>query len=162
MEQGAQKEETVDEDLRKEAVTHMESAIESCRLRVEKEESTLSSQPADKQEAKKKEIKDVKEMMSEMQQRLIDLKTPVAAAENPLRGILGGMLGETPTDQKQRIAEATANANDLSGLVKKKKPAAAVAAAAAGPASKRKLEDEENKEASSKKARVEDEIVKEA
>ena len=162
VEQGAQKEETVDEDLRKEAVTHMESAIESCRLRVEKEESTLSSQPADKQEAKKKEIKDVKEMMSEMQQRLIDLKTPVAAAENPLRGILGGMLGETPTDQKQRIAEATANANDLSGLIKKKKPAAAAAAAAAGPASKRKLEDEATQEASSKKAKVEDEIVKEA
>jgi HAT1-interacting factor 1 len=160
VEQGAQKEETVDEDLRKEAVTHMESAIESCRLRVDKEESTLSSHPADKQEAKKKEINDVKEMMSEMEQRLIDLKTPVGAAENPLRGILGGMLGETPTDQKQRIAEATANANDLSGLIKKKKPA--TAAAAPGPASKRKLEDEENKEASSKKAKVEDEITKEA
>lgn len=161
VEQGAQKEETVDEDLRKEAVTHMESAIESCRLRVEKEESTLSSQPADKQEAKKKEIKDVKEMMSEMQQRLIDLKTPVAAAENPLRGILGGMLGETPVDQKQRIAEATANANDLSGLIKKKKPAA-TATAAPGLASKRKLEDEQSQEATSKKAKVEDEIVKEA
>jgi HAT1-interacting factor 1 len=157
VEQGAQKEETVDEDLRKEAVTHMESAIESCRLRVDKEESTLSSHPADKQEAKKKEINDVKEMMSEMEQRLIDLKTPVAAAENPLRGILGGMLGETPTDQKQRIAEATANANDLSGLIKKKKPAAAPA----GPASKRKLEDDKQ-EASSKKAKVEDEITEEA
>ena len=70
VEQGAQKEETVDEDLRKEAVTHMELAIESCRLRVEKEESSLSSHPADKQEAKKKEIKDVKEMMSEMEQRV--------------------------------------------------------------------------------------------
>ncbi|KAG9844903.1 hypothetical protein KCU98_g11309, partial [Aureobasidium melanogenum] len=158
VEQGAQKEETVDEDLRKEAVTHMELAIESCRLRVEKEESTLSSHPADKQEAKKKEIKDVKEMMSEMEQRLIDLKTPVGAAENPLRGILGGMLGETPADQKQRIAEATANANDLSGLIKKKKPAATTAAA---PASKRKLE-EENHEATSKKAKVEDEVTKEA
>jgi HAT1-interacting factor 1 len=161
VEQGAQKEETVDEDLRKEAVTHMESAIESCRLRVEKEESTLSSHPADKQEAKKKEIKDVKEMMSEMEQRLIDLKTPVAAAENPLRGILGGMLGETPTDQKQRIAEATANANDLSGLTKKKKKVVAPVAAAAGPASKRKLEDEEVQDASSKKAKVEDEVTKE-
>ncbi|KAI4748063.1 hypothetical protein E4T50_01606 [Aureobasidium sp. EXF-12298] len=158
VEQGAQKEETVDEDLRKEAVTHMEMAIESCRLRVEKEESSLSSHPADKQEAKKKEIKDVKELMSEMEQRLIDLKTPVGAAENPLRGILGGMLGATPADQKQRIAEATANANDLSGLIKKKKPAAT---AAATPASKRKLEDE-NQEATSKKAKVEDEVTKDA
>lgn len=66
------------------------------------------------------------------------------------------MLGETPADQKQRIAEATANANDLSGLIKKKKPAAAAA-----PASKRKLEDE-NQEATSKKAKVEDEATKDA
>lgn len=82
----------------------------------------------------------------------------MGAAENPLRGILGGMLGETPADQKQRIAEATANANDLSGLIKKKKPAASAAAA---PASKRKLEDE-NQEANSKKAKVEDEVTKDA
>lgn len=67
------------------------------------------------------------------------------------------MLGETPADQKQRIAEATANANDLSGLIKKKKPAAAAAA----PVSKRKLEDE-NQEATSKKAKVEDEVTKDA
>ncbi|KAG9725183.1 hypothetical protein KCU73_g13235, partial [Aureobasidium melanogenum] len=57
-----------------------------------------------------------------------------------------------------RIAEATANANDLSGLIKKKKPAAT---AAATPASKRKLEDE-NQEATSKKVKVEDEVTKDA
>ncbi|KAI5248931.1 hypothetical protein E4T43_01141 [Aureobasidium subglaciale] len=160
VEQGAQKEETVDEDLRKEAATHMESAIESCRLRVEKEQSALPNLAADKQDAKKKEIENVKEMMSEMQQRLVDLKTPVAAADNPLRGILGGMLGETTTDQKQRLAEATANANDLSGLVKKKKPAAGPATKVDSlPIQKRKLEDD-TQDATSKKAKVEDEVKK--
>ncbi|THZ16268.1 hypothetical protein D6C89_09346 [Aureobasidium pullulans] len=158
VEQGATKEETVDEDLRKEAATHLESAIQSCRLRISKENTSLPSLPTDKQDAKKKEIKDVQEMIEEMEQRLTDLRTPVAAAsgaENPLRGILGGMLGETPKDQKMRIAEATANANDLSGLVKKKKVKPVEPAAATLPIQKRKLEDGED--VTSKKAKVEEE-----
>lgn len=40
---------------------------------------------------------------------------------NPLSGILGQILGESATEQKKRIEEATANANDLSGLVRRKK-----------------------------------------
>ncbi|THX79429.1 hypothetical protein D6D04_05180 [Aureobasidium pullulans] len=159
VEQGATKEETVDEDLRKEAATHLESAIQSCRLRISKENTSLPSLPTDKQDAKKKEIKDVQEMIEEMEQRLTDLRTPVAAAsgaENPLRGILGGMLGETPADQKMRIAEATANANDLSGLVKKKKSKPVEPAAATLPIQKRKLEDGED--VTSKKAKVEEEV----
>lgn len=159
VEQGATKEETVDEDLRKEAATHLESAIQSCRLRISKENTSLPSLSTDKQDAKKKEIKDVQEMIEEMEQRLTDLRTPVAAAsgaENPLRGILGGMLGETPADQKMRIAEATANANDLSGLVKKKKVKPVEPAAATLPIQKRKLEDGE--EVTSKKAKVEEEV----
>jgi len=154
VEQGASKEETVDEDLRKEAATHLESAIESCRLRIKKENSSLATLAADKQEAKKKEIKDVKEMIEEMEQRLTDLRTPVSAAsgaENPLRGILGGMLGETPADQKTRLAEATANANDLSGLIKKKK---AKPAETLPVQQKRKMDEEEV--VTSKKAKVED------
>lgn len=159
VEQGATKEETVDEDLRKEAATHLESAIQSCRLRISKENTSLPTLPTDKQDAKKKEIKDVQEMIEEMEQRLTDLRTPVAAAsgaENPLRGILGGMLGETPKDQKMRIAEATANANDLSGLVKKKKSKPVETAAATLPIQKRKLEDGED--VTSKKAKVEEEV----
>lgn len=66
----AKKEQTVDEALRKEAALHMESAIESCRLRIKKEQSTISTLPTDKAEAKKREIKDVQEMISDMQQRV--------------------------------------------------------------------------------------------
>lgn len=43
---------------------------------------------------------------------------------NPLAGILGQIMGESTTEQKARIDEATKNANDLSGLVRKKKPIA--------------------------------------
>ena len=40
---------------------------------------------------------------------------------NPLSGILGSILGESPDAQKARIDEATRNANDVSGLIKRKK-----------------------------------------
>ena len=40
---------------------------------------------------------------------------------NPLSGILGSILGESPEAQKARVEEATRNANDVSGLVKRKK-----------------------------------------
>ena len=40
---------------------------------------------------------------------------------NPLVGILGSLLGEPPAAQKERIEEATKDANDLTNLVKRKK-----------------------------------------
>lgn len=66
-------------------------------------------------------------------------------ASNPLGGILGSMLGETPAQQKVRIEQATKGANDLSGLIRKKpaKPAAKLDAATSTSesSSKRKAED---------------------
>ena len=41
---------------------------------------------------------------------------------NPLSGILGPILGESPAAQKARIEEASKDANDLTSLVKRKKP----------------------------------------
>ena len=72
------------------------------------------------------------------------------------------MLGQPQPDQKQRIAEATANANDLSSLVKKKKAVkpstTETATAATKPAEKRKLDDAEDGAAGvGKKAKVEEE-----
>lgn len=75
-----------------------------------------------------------------------------------MSGILGQILGESTAEQKARIQEATQNANDLSGLVKKKKPKAQPAtngASADGSGSgKRKLDDEESGEA--KRAKTEE------
>ncbi|TKA64724.1 hypothetical protein B0A49_07991 [Cryomyces minteri] len=93
--------------------------------------------------------------------QLLDLRNPepvlsgapglddAASGSNPLAGLLGSMLGESPAQQKARIEEATKGANDLTGLVKhKKKPAVEKDTSAVGGASgtngaakgKRKLE----------------------
>ena len=42
---------------------------------------------------------------------------------NPLSGILGSILGESPAAQKARLEEASKGATDLTNLVKRKKPA---------------------------------------
>ena len=42
---------------------------------------------------------------------------------NPLSGILGSILGESPAAQKARLEEASKGANDLTNLIKRRKPA---------------------------------------
>lgn len=135
-ETGESKVSSVDEEMRKEAAAEMEMAIASCKLRVAKEEEALSALSGPEAEKQKKSIADVKEMVADMQQRLVDLRNPAVSlsgmtgpagapgeGDDPLRGVLGAMLGESKADQQKRIQEATAQANDLSGLVKHKKKA---------------------------------------
>ncbi|KAF2457472.1 hypothetical protein BDY21DRAFT_285475 [Lineolata rhizophorae] len=133
----------VDEDMRGEAAKEMEAAIESCRLRVKKEESFLEGLEEAKRTEKEASIKDVKEMIEDMQNRLQDLRTPLTARQanpllggpagapdgsDPMAGLLGAILGESPAEQKARVEEATKGANDLTNLVRhKKKPAEAKA-----------------------------------
>lgn len=172
-EEGAKEEPAqVDEGLRKEAAAEMEKAIASCKLRVEKEEAALASLEGAKLDERKCTIVDVREMVGDMEQRLIDLRNPAVSlagptgpagapdGSDPLRGVLGAMLGESKADQQKRIAEATKGANDLTGLVKhRKKPKVEDAPAATNGASegkgKRKAEDAES-EPNGKKAKVED------
>jgi HAT1-interacting factor 1 len=68
-----------------------------------------------------------------------------------MQGVLGAMLGETKGQAQERLKEATAQANDLTGLVKKKKVKAEPVVEGKG---KRKAEDAG--EGSGKKAKVED------
>ncbi|KAF2228012.1 hypothetical protein BDZ85DRAFT_315508 [Elsinoe ampelina] len=164
-EAGAEKPPEVDEEMRKEAASHMEKAIASCRLRVDKEKALLASATGDEKAKKEKNIKEVVEMVQDLEQRLTDLKGPVTAPNggpagapdaDAIGGILGSLLGESAAEQKARIAEATKGANDLSGLIKKKKPAKPAPAAAEGAASsKRKLDDADSNGTNGKKARVE-------
>lgn len=42
---------------------------------------------------------------------------------NPLSGILGSVLGESPAAQKARLEEASRGAKDLTNLIKRKKSA---------------------------------------
>lgn len=64
----------VDEGMRKEAVSQMESAIESCKIRVAQEQKKLddnsSTMDEDKISAAKLRIADVKDMVAEMEQRV--------------------------------------------------------------------------------------------
>ena len=74
-EDATEKEAHVDEAMREEAASEMEAAIASCKLRIQKEEITLSAPaPANRatetQKVTKADIEDVKEMVKEMEQRV--------------------------------------------------------------------------------------------
>ncbi|KAI9661280.1 MAG: hypothetical protein M1821_009607 [Bathelium mastoideum] len=162
----------VDETMRAEAVTEMEDAIESTKLRVIKEERQLTMLGEEERQASEARITEVKDIIEEMEQRLVELKNPTVSTDNvlgpagapdgsdPLRGILGAMLGESPAQQRARIEEASKNANDLTGLVKhRKKPKndTAVVETATNGGSKRKAEvDDAADGLAGKKAKVED------
>lgn len=63
----------VDEEMRKEAATQMERAIESCRVRMAQEEKKYEAEKnedEDKATATKRKIANVKEIVSEMEQRV--------------------------------------------------------------------------------------------
>lgn len=66
------KEKTVDEEMRKEAATQMERAIESCKVRMTQEEKKLASEDMDedKATATKRKIANVKEIIADMEQRV--------------------------------------------------------------------------------------------
>ncbi|KAF2195787.1 hypothetical protein K469DRAFT_734242 [Zopfia rhizophila CBS 207.26] len=144
----------VDMELRKQAAEEMEQAISSLESRLGKEQADLPSLPEDKKEATKKSIAEVKDMLEEMRQRLIDLRAdPTKQQFNPAEGIdpsvfsglLGGLLGTDPATQKAKIEEATKSAKDVTGLVRTKKKEKAPEPAASGNGSgKRKLEIEDD------------------
>lgn len=115
---------TFDQVMRDEAAVQMERAIESCRLRIGKEEKELD---AFKDQARKDkavlQIEDVKEMVGDMEQRLADLRNPPidvtqqSGIDLDTAGILKDILGGTKS-----LDEVMGQANDLSGMVKRKKP----------------------------------------
>ncbi|KAI9787537.1 MAG: hypothetical protein M1839_000067 [Geoglossum umbratile] len=166
----------LDEAGREEAAKEMEAAIESCRLRVQREEAELAAGGAEgveggsvkKRKVTRKGIDDVKEMIAEMVQRLTDLRAPpvpfsatladvgVPDGSGTLGSILGSILGESPDEQRARVEEATKNANDISGLVRRKKHAVETNVEnGVNGNGKRKVEPTEP-EGSGKRARVED------
>lgn len=81
---------------------------------------------------------------------------------DPLNGVLGAMLGESPAEQKARIEQAMKSANDLSGLVRHKKKSAETEQATAretNGSSKRKLgEDEDEGRERAKSARIDEAV----
>ncbi|CAG7917435.1 unnamed protein product [Penicillium olsonii] len=120
----------VDEEMRNESATEMERAIESCKLRMAQEEKKLASEKdedEDKANATKRKIANVKEIVTDMEQRLVDLRRPpVSIEENDesneamLKGVLGQIIGQSATDQKAQLDAASKGATDLSAFVKRK------------------------------------------
>ncbi|KAJ5355788.1 hypothetical protein N7517_010397 [Penicillium concentricum] len=152
----------VDEDMRKEAATQMEHAIASCKVRMAQEEKKLEAEKdgdEDKATATKRKIANVKEIVTEMEQRLIDLRRPPVSIEQNdqaneamLKGVLGQIIGQSATDQKAQLDAASKGATDLSAFVKRKP--AKQPTQQAETASKRPAE--EPAENDSKRSRVDD------
>ncbi|KAI9167284.1 NASP-related protein sim3 [Paramyrothecium foliicola] len=158
------KREELDQGLRDEAVQEMELAIKSFKLKLQNKEVELATMASpEDNELARKAITEMKDVIADMEQRLVDLrKDPIDAKEllggdaNPIGGILGAALGESAAETQARVDEAKKNATDLTGLVRKKKPSGEGAAEVpALDSGKRKAGDEAGGE-SPKKAKVED------
>ncbi|KAF7556097.1 hypothetical protein G7046_g6387 [Stylonectria norvegica] len=155
------KRQEMDQSLRDEAVKEMELAIKSSNLKLQTKEVDLATMasPEDNDMARKA-ISEMKELIADMEQRLVDLRNdPIDAKDilgaetNPFGGILGAALGESAAEKEARVEEAKKTATDLTGLVRKKnKDATPVEAETNG---KRKAEDA-TEEVDAKKAKVEE------
>ncbi|KAJ5706217.1 hypothetical protein N7536_001906 [Penicillium majusculum] len=152
----------VDEEMRKEAATQMEHAIASCKVRMAQEEKKLEAEKdgdEDKATATKRKIANVKEIVTEMEQRLVDLRRPPVSIEQNdqaneamLKGVLGQIIGQSATDQQAQLDAASKGATDLSAFVKRK-PAKQ---ASQQPETASKRPAEESAENGSKRSRVDD------
>ncbi|KID83432.1 histone H1-binding protein [Metarhizium guizhouense ARSEF 977] len=163
------KREAMDQSLRDEAIKEMSLAIKSFNLKMQNKEvevATMAS-PEDNDLARKA-IFEMKEVIADMEQRLVDLKKdPIDASDllggpqaNALGGLFGAALGESAAETQARVEEAKKTATDLTGLVRKKKAKEEEKPEPAAPATngKRKAGDEVPEAAESpKRAKVEDE-----
>ncbi|KAI1140199.1 hypothetical protein F5Y05DRAFT_309542 [Hypoxylon sp. FL0543] len=117
----------VDESLRKEAAVELEKAIKSTKLKLDAKEVDLAMLHApEDNDLTRKQIAEVKELIADMEQRLVELQKPpmelnsVLAADDAMLGVLGAALGESAAEKEARVEEAKRNAKDVSGLVRKK------------------------------------------
>ncbi|KAG9201436.1 hypothetical protein G6514_005633 [Epicoccum nigrum] len=152
-------------DLRNEAAKHTQLAIDSLQARLKKEQAALTSESTTLTDTQKKEkkaiIDDKKAMLEELTGRLKDLKQdPTKQTDfdsidpSVVQGLFGSLLGADKTKQQEILKQATAQANDVSQVVRKKaKPAPKPVAADEGKG-KRKLEVEED--ASGKRSKTEE------
>ncbi|KAL7786257.1 hypothetical protein V8C37DRAFT_412618 [Trichoderma ceciliae] len=158
------KREEIDQGLRDEAVTEMELAIKSFKLKMQAIEVEIASSASpEDNELSRKAVEEMKEVIVDLEQRLVDLrKDPLSADDllgggaNPLGGILGAAFGESAAEVQARVEEASKNAVDLTNLVRKKKAKDDDADAVNGNG-KRKA-DEESGELETKRTKVEEEV----
>ncbi|EGO60318.1 hypothetical protein NEUTE1DRAFT_115688 [Neurospora tetrasperma FGSC 2508] len=120
----------VDQALRDEAAAELEAAIASTKLKLQNKEVELASthNPEDN-DATRRQIADVKEVISDMEQRLVDLRKPPIDINEAL-GIAAPVSGTKGESSLKVAEEVKEKANDLTGLVKKKRKAESEAAPA--------------------------------
>ncbi|KAL7267118.1 hypothetical protein RUND412_010308 [Rhizina undulata] len=119
--------ETVNE-WRDEAASQMEKAIKSCKARIAKEEAEAAADGEGKGKGKGKEkevlsksLKEAREMVKELELRLVDLRAPPPELEGGLdQEVISGLLGQVLGGDPKKLQEAMAQANDVSNLVRKK------------------------------------------
>ncbi|KAK3351815.1 hypothetical protein B0H65DRAFT_489593 [Neurospora tetraspora] len=112
----------VDQALRDEAAAELEAAIASTKLKLQNKEVELASthNPEDN-DATRRQIADVKEVIADMEQRLVDLRKPPIDINEAL-GIAAPVSGAKEDNSSLKVAEEVKEkANDLTGLVKRKR-----------------------------------------
>lgn len=118
---GGSGDDKIDQALRDEAAVELEAAINSTKQKLQNKEVELATlhDPEDN-EATRRQIADVKEVLADMEQRLVDLRKPPVD--------INAALGLQASEQQQNLAEVLSdevkkNATDLSGLVRRKRKA---------------------------------------
>ncbi|KAL2132557.1 hypothetical protein VTI74DRAFT_3641 [Chaetomium olivicolor] len=111
---------TVDQALRDEAAAELEAAINSTKQKLQAKEVELAAihNPEDN-EATRRQIADVKEVLADMEQRLVDLRKPPM----DINAALGIPSRQQAEPEVQVPEEVKKNATDLTGLVRKKRKA---------------------------------------
>ncbi|KAH6840777.1 hypothetical protein B0I37DRAFT_385105 [Chaetomium sp. MPI-CAGE-AT-0009] len=108
--------ETIDQGLRDEAGSALEAAINSTKLKLQNKEVELATlHNPDDNEATRRQITDVKEVLADMEQRLVDLRKPPVD--------INTALGIPPAPKPEVSEEVKQKAKDLTGLVRKKRKA---------------------------------------
>ncbi|KAI2395357.1 hypothetical protein LOY87_001408 [Ophidiomyces ophidiicola] len=114
----------IDLNVREEAVEQMKAAIQCCKLRISIEEKKLADlDSTESQEAAKlnRYLDDVKDIVSDMEQRLIELRRPPQKDEDDTVNKESIIVQSQMTGSKVSLGEAMKSANDLSSLVRKRK-----------------------------------------
>ncbi|KAL1897382.1 hypothetical protein Sste5346_004118 [Sporothrix stenoceras] len=139
----------VDQELRDEAARELEAAIASTKLKLQAKEVELATlhSPEDN-DSTRRQIAEVKDIISDMEQRLVDLRKPPidlnAAVNGPAGAGLSGLLSAFGGGGAASSSASTdaKPATDLTGLVRKKaKDAPAAAPADSSTNGKRKAEE---------------------
>ncbi|KAK4168106.1 hypothetical protein QBC43DRAFT_341888 [Cladorrhinum sp. PSN259] len=110
----------IDQSLRDEAAAELAKAIESTKQKLQAQEVELAAvhNPEDN-ELSRQEIVNIKEILAEMEQRLVELRKPPLDINQAL-----GLPSRGEEPALKPVSEEVKNAaNDLSGLVRKKRKA---------------------------------------